>query len=261
GWELLMRHDGPVGGYELHFLAPLQHLSPDITLTYGRSLIEFTPRITSVGQAIGFSASFWISAIKTQVTASIGWDWDRQSFDVNISFGFGLPSWVDTTPEAAAAAVRRERADRESGEPATPEQQREFDAETDQLAEKERQGVQRQIDRDNAQTRFTLVDEPVTPETVARVLVGKLLPKLNSRLTGSGSTVGDLRIKPGGVIKFEGLGAQFSGLYRVVSATHTIDGGGYRTSFDVRKEIWFGSIPPYDQGMVPVRLMGQRLGA
>ena len=48
-------------------------------------------------------------------------------------------------------------------------------------------------------------------------------------------------------------------LYRVVSATHAIDGAGYRTSFDLRKEIWFGSIPPAQQGAVPVHVSAPAL--
>jgi hypothetical protein len=45
----------------------------------------------------------------------------------------------------------------------------------------------------------------------------------------------------------------------VTSVTHTIDGGGYRTSFEVRKEIWFGSIPLPTQGAIPVRVQEQSL--
>ena len=47
-------------------------------------------------------------------------------------------------------------------------------------------------------------------------------------------------------MRIDGVGTQFGGLYRIVSATHTIDAGGYRTSFDLRKEIWFG-----DQNLQP----------
>ena len=36
--------------------------------------------------------------------------------------------------------------------------------------------------------------------------------------------------------------------------THTLDSSGFRTQFEARKEIWFGSIPLADQGAVPVRL-------
>jgi hypothetical protein len=41
----------------------------------------------------------------------------------------------------------------------------------------------------------------------------------------------------------------------VTSATHTVDGGGFRTAFDVRKEVWFDSVP------VPkgLRAQGQRV--
>ena len=61
--------------------------------------------------------------------------------------------------------------------------------------------------------------------------------KLNSRLTGSGSAIGDPRIRAGAIIRLEGLGPDFSGDYRVTSATHSLDGGGYKTSFEVYKEI------------------------
>jgi hypothetical protein len=61
--------------------------------------------------------------------------------------------------------------------------------------------------------------------------------KVNTRLTGSGTAVGDPNLRAGAMIRLEGLGPDFSGNYRVTSATHTIDGGGYRTAFKVRKEI------------------------
>jgi hypothetical protein len=42
----------------------------------------------------------------------------------------------------------------------------------------------------------------------------------------------------------------------VTSATHNIDAGGYRTSFQLRKEVWFGSVPLPKAGRV-VRLQGE----
>ncbi len=56
------------------------------------------------------------------------------------------------------------------------------------------------------------------------------------------------------MVRIEGTGEEFGGLYRATSVTHTIDAGGFRTSFGARKEIWFGSIPASDQGAVPVRV-------
>ena len=61
------------------------------------------------------------------------------------------------------------------------------------------------------------------------------------------------------MLRIEGVGKQFGGLYRVTSATHAIDGGGYQTSFELRKEVWFGSIPLLEQGAVSVESSGQTL--
>ena len=43
GWELAIEHRGPLGGSQLRFLSPLDRLAPDLTLKYGRSLVDFTP--------------------------------------------------------------------------------------------------------------------------------------------------------------------------------------------------------------------------
>ena len=41
---------------------------------------------------------------------------------------------------------------------------------------------------------------------------------------------------------------------------NTIDAGGFRTSFEVRKEVWFGSVPiPKGVGGL-VRVQGERIG-
>ena len=99
-----------------------------------------------------------------------------------------------------------------------------------------------------------MVDEPLTPTSLPRRLVSELIPKLNKRLTATGTVIGDPTIRAGNVIRIEGVGEEFGGLYRATSVTHTVDGGGFRTKFEARKEIWFGSIPLADQGAIPVRL-------
>jgi len=81
------------------------------------------------------------------------------------------------------------------------------------------------------------LDNPADITESALSITRLLRNKLNTRLTGSGEAVGDPRIRAGAVIHLDGLGPSFSGNYRVTSATHTIDSGGYRTSFNVRKEI------------------------
>ena len=92
--------------------------------------------------------------------------------------------------------------------------------------------------------------------TAPRAILTELLPRLNNRVTGSGSCIGDPRGKASRVIRLDGLGEEFSGLYRITSATHRFDSGGYSTSFQVRKEVWFGSIPLPKAGRV-VRLQGE----
>jgi hypothetical protein len=214
GWEMVIDHDGRLGGHQLRFMSPLAHMSSDVTLTYGRSLIDFTPRVSDVGQFAGVTVRLWLPNRKLEFTVTASWDYDRNSLDVSISPGFG-----------GRVQELKETKDR-YGNPSI----------------------------------ITLVDEPVTLASVGRVILSKLIPSLNNRLTGSGNTIGDPRIKAGSVLRLEGLGEQFGGLYRVTSAKHSIDSGGYHTSFNVRKEVWFGSIPLVEQGAVQARVLGERIG-
>jgi phage protein D len=88
---------------------------------------------------------------------------------------------------------------------------------------------------------FTIINQPISsPADIANsalMIISELRQKLNNRLTGSGSAVGNPNIRAGAVIRLEGIGPDFSGDYRVTSATHSIDSGGYRTQFEVRKDI------------------------
>ena len=241
-WEMFIDHSGPLGGFKLRFMSSADHLSADLTLKYGQSLIEFNPRISNVGQVVGVRAYFWRPEMKMEFTVEVSWDWDRQALDISVTPGFGLPGGIGTTPEALRA---------QAAEAETPEAR--------QALEEQSGEVEEQLATAYDEARIELVDQPVTLASAPRAIVSRLLPKLNNRLTGSGSTIGDPRIKAGSVIRLEGVGEQFGGLYRVTSATHTLDSGGYRTSFEVRKEIWFGSIPLPAQGAVPVRVQGQQV--
>jgi phage protein D len=197
GWELKVDHSGPLGGHQLRFFAPLGHQTPDATLSYGRSLLDFTPRLSKVGQIASVTAHIWISQTKTKVSVTVGWDWDRAQLTIEIS-----PQFSGTRGGASSVTV----------------------------------------------------DEPMTPSTAPRAILSKLIPRLNQRLTATASTVGDPRLGAGAVVQIEGVGVEFGGLYRITSATHTVDGGGYRTRFEARKEIWFGSIPLPEQGAIPIRV-------
>jgi phage protein D len=208
GWEMHIDHTASPRGSVLRFMFPLSELTPSISLTWGASLADFTPRLTTVGQVAGVQTRIWVPAIKTEFVVELGWDFDRAAFDLQIFPGFaGIDEVLGT-----------------------------------------------------AKARSVVKVDSVGPSLAPRALLKELLPRLNNRLTGSGSAVGNLAIKAGRVIALHGLGEQFSGSYRITSATHTIDGGGFKTSFDARKEVWFGSIPtPKGVGGL-ARINGQRIG-
>lgn len=197
GWDLLVEHDGPVGGHLLRFTSSLDNLQPDHTLAYGRSLIDFSPRVSKVGQIATIGGFVWVPTIKMTFVVTLGFDWDRMSLTLSIYPGM--------------APIGMQPGD-------------------------------------------YLIDEPLTPTSIPRKLVSEIIPKLNKRLTATGNVVGDPRMRAGQVARIEGVGEEFGGLYRITSVTQTIDQGGFRTKFDARKEIWFGSIPLADQGAVPVRM-------
>jgi uncharacterized protein len=167
-----------------------KEFEPRLTLTWGHSLLSYSPRVSKIGQVIGVAVKFTIPMIPIDFLMTVAWDFERESISVRI------------IPGAVAGALKTAM----MGGP-----------------------------------MMTLLNCKLhKPGDIARAamsLVRTLRNKVNNRLTGSGSAVGDPRIRAGAVIKLDGLGPDFSGNYRVISATHTIDGSGYRTAFKVRKEI------------------------
>ncbi|MET9901710.1 hypothetical protein [Streptomyces sp. NPDC006446] len=197
-WEIAIDHAADPGGLVLSLMSPGGHLAPEMTLRYGHSLIDFMPRFSTVGQIVKVTARVWQPSIRLELTVSVGYDWDRQSLDIEVSPGFGLPGGPKST-------------------------------------------------------EVMLLDEPISPANAPRVVLGKLLPRLNRRLTATGSCVGNAAVRAGHVLRIEGVGETYGGLWRVTSATQTVDSGGWRTSFEARKEIWFGAIPAPAQGAVRIQ--------
>jgi phage protein D len=194
-WEVFIDHTQNPKGRVLKFQFLIQQYTPSVTLKWGSSLIEFTPRLTTAGDVSIVSTRVWVDSLQTEFVIAVGWDFDRAVFTLSIYPSFGgeiEDTMLDLPPEKKGTVVSK-------------------------LA-----------------TSYV---------TAARTILTDLLPRLNNRLTGSGSCIGDPRIKASRVMRLDGLGDQFSGLYRITSATHTFDASGYRTNFEVRKEVWFGSIP------------------
>jgi hypothetical protein len=205
GWELFIDQTADPQGYVIRFMGFVQDYSPALSLTWGSSLAEFTPKFTTVGQVAGVQSTLWIPTLKMGFLIVLAWDFDRAAFDFRI-----MPDLGELTGYTAPGGLLK-------------------------------------------------VDSS-SPAMLPKKLLSELLPRLNNRLTGSGSAVGNLAIGAGKVIDLKGLGEQFSGLYRITSATHSIDSGGFRTSFDARKEIWFGSIPvPKGAGGL-LSVNGNRIG-
>lgn len=196
GWEMYVEHDGPLGGHQLRFESPMGHLDPDVTLRWGRTLTEFQPKVSIVGQIFSITGYVWVPPIKMVFVVTLGFDWDRMALTLSVYPG-AVP--IGQSPSSH------------------------------------------------------LVQEPLSPASAPRKLVSELIPKLNKRITATGATLGDPRIRAASVLRIDGVGETFGGLWRVTDATHTIDANGYRTQFQLRKEIWFGSIPSPDQGAVRVR--------
>jgi len=205
GWEVFIDHTQSPKGRILKFQFLIQQYTPSLTLKWGASLMEFTPRLTTIGDLFGVAARVWVDSLQTEFVIVVSWDYDRASFNLTV-----YPSLI---------------------------------GEIDDILGPQAAGK-------------VLSIKPTGYAAAARSILTELLPRLNNRLTGSGSCIGDPRIKASRVIRLDGLGDQFSGLYRITSATHTFDAGRYRTRFQVRKEVWFGSIPLPKAGRV-IKLEGE----
>ena len=56
-------------------------------------------------------------------------------------------------------------------------------------------------------------------------------------ITGSGSAIGLPTLRAGKLVTMAGMGARFDGTYRLTQTTHASGGGGYTTTFQIRKEV------------------------
>jgi len=71
GWDMSMDHDGTLGGRLLRFGSPADRLESEVTLKWGRDLIDFAPRISTVGPVAGVRVLVW-EAPQPSATAGKG---------------------------------------------------------------------------------------------------------------------------------------------------------------------------------------------
>jgi len=81
------------------------------------------------------------------------------------------------------------------------------------------------------------VDQPVFSKAEAdQIALGMLKSMARSFITGEGTCFGDTRLESGKMVKIEGLGKRFSGVYDLVSVTHTYaPTRGYRSAISVKR--------------------------
>ena len=170
--------------------------------------MDFTPRITTVGDVFGISARVWVASLQIEFTIIVSWDYDRAAFNLMIIPGLGdlegvlgesAKKTISIKPTGFANCLARDP----DGTAAPPQQPPHWNRQHHrQPADQGRQGS-------STWTAWALS---------------------SAVCTGS------------------------------LSTTHAFDCGGYKTSFKVRKEVWFGGIPvPKGPGGL-VRVQGQSIG-
>jgi phage protein D len=173
-----------VDGDAMNFRFLLPELPPpQVELAWGKSLVEFSPHHTSIGELVSVTLRVWVQELKTELAVQARWDGDSLSFRV-------IPALLAEQDETVDVGV---------GIPDIP------------------------------------LDNPVD---AIKWVTGDLRRRINNRTTGKGSALGDPRLRVGQVISLSGLGQAFSGSnYRLTSVAHTLDSAGYKTGFEVRKEL------------------------
>jgi uncharacterized protein len=157
--------------------------APEVELHWGSSLLDFSPKHTSIGQIVAVTFKVYVQEIKTSFGITVKWDGD--SIGVRV-----VPVMFAEQSEEVEATI---------GFPDIP------------------------------------LDSPVD---AIKFVLGEIRRRVNQRTTGKGTAVGDPRLRVGGVITLSGIGVQLSGsTYRLTSVSHTLDGSGYRTAFEVRREL------------------------
>jgi phage protein D len=83
----------------------------------------------------------------------------------------------------------------------------------------------------------TIANQPLHVNGQAKQLAREIMRDLMQKmLTATVSAPGLPDIRAGRMVELTDVGSRFSGPYLVLSSTHTIDDGGYRTSFTARRE-------------------------
>lgn len=166
----------------------IKEYSPGVRLTWGQSLLDFSPKISTVGSVFGVGVKFTLREIPLSFMVTASWNLDSQSLAINVIPG-GSAAYLKSLIGPLVSIINRP------------------------------------------------ISSPPDIINSALFITKTLRDTLNNRLTAKATAIGDPALTANAVVEFNGIGPDFSGNYRIVNARHTIDSEGYRTSFQVRKEI------------------------
>jgi phage protein D len=73
-----------VEGSTLYLSRFFKQYTPSTTLTWGESLLSFSPRVSSVGQYFGVGVKFTLREIPLSFTVAVSWNFNTQSIAINV---------------------------------------------------------------------------------------------------------------------------------------------------------------------------------
>jgi hypothetical protein len=78
--EIADRYDAEfwMEGDYLYVSRLFKQYTPEVSLTWGSSLLSFSPRVTSIGQVAGVAAKFTLGIIPVSLVVVVNWDFDRE---------------------------------------------------------------------------------------------------------------------------------------------------------------------------------------
>lgn len=62
----------------------LKEYSPSVNLTWGQNLLEFTPKVSTVGNVFGVGVKFTLKEIPFSFMVAVSWNLDSQSLQINV---------------------------------------------------------------------------------------------------------------------------------------------------------------------------------
>jgi hypothetical protein len=73
-----------VEGSTLYLSRFFKEYSPGVTLNWRESLLEFSPKVSTVGQYFGVGVKFWLRELPLSFTVAVSWNFNTQSIAVNV---------------------------------------------------------------------------------------------------------------------------------------------------------------------------------